>query len=88
MTIILEHSDIQRIIAQRYKVPITAVTMEQGKIIVTDDEMVSQEKVAESRHEYMRQWRAKNKDKVKANNARYWAKKSCAINNESIEGEV
>ena len=24
---------------------------------------------------YMRNWRAKNKDKVKANNAKYWEKK-------------
>ena len=30
----------------------------------------------EERNQYLRQWRAKNKDKVRAINARYWAKKA------------
>ncbi|MDE5859747.1 MAG: phosphatase [Oscillospiraceae bacterium] len=29
-------------------------------------------KAIEARREYQRQWRAANKDKVKANNQRYW----------------
>lgn len=29
-----------------------------------------------ARREYMRQWRAKNKDKVKANQERYWENKA------------
>lgn len=29
-----------------------------------------------ARNEYMRQWRAKNRDKVKAINERYWNKKA------------
>lgn len=29
-------------------------------------------KAVEARREYQRQWRAANKDKVKANNQRYW----------------
>lgn len=31
-------------------------------------------KAIEARREYQRQWRAANKDKVKANNQRYWEK--------------
>lgn len=32
--------------------------------------------IAEVRNEYMRKWRAKNKDKISAINKRYWAKKA------------
>lgn len=28
---------------------------------------------------YMREWRAKNRDKVKANNERYWEKKAAQL---------
>lgn len=31
-----------------------------------------QERAAEERREYYRQWRAKNKDRVRENNRRYW----------------
>lgn len=31
-----------------------------------------EERAAEERWEYFRQWRAKNKDKVRENNRRYW----------------
>ena len=34
---------------------------------------------ASARREYMRQWRANNRDKVKANNERYWAKKGAEL---------
>lgn len=33
-------------------------------------------KAAEARREYHRQWAKANRDKIKANNARYWAKKA------------
>lgn len=33
-----------------------------------------------ARREYMRQWRAKNKEKVKANQERYWANKAKNLN--------
>ncbi|MDQ5983891.1 MAG: hypothetical protein RUMPE_00920 [Eubacteriales bacterium SKADARSKE-1] len=32
--------------------------------------------IAELRAEYFRQWRAKNKDKVKKHNQNYWRKKA------------
>lgn len=34
------------------------------------------EKALELRREYQREWRRKNKDKVKANNCRYWERKA------------
>ena len=41
---------------------------------MTDQQI--QAKAREERNQYLRQWRAKNKDKVRAINARYWAKKA------------
>lgn len=35
-----------------------------------------QEKVRQARNQYAWEWRAKNKDKVKANNARYWERQA------------
>lgn len=35
-----------------------------------------QEKALELRREYQREWRRKNKDKVRANNRRYWERKA------------
>ena len=35
-----------------------------------------QERAAEERREYFRQWRAKNKDKVRENNRRYWERRA------------
>ena len=32
-----------------------------------------------AKREYMREWRANNRDKVKAANERYWAKKGAAL---------
>ena len=37
-----------------------------------------QELVREERSRYAREWRARNKDKVAANNRRYWEKKALA----------
>lgn len=34
------------------------------------------ERAAEERREYYRQWRARNKDKVRENNRRYWERKA------------
>lgn len=39
----------------------------------------------EERNAYFRAWRAKNKDKVKAINNRYWEKKAQAKLNEKAE---
>lgn len=38
------------------------------------------EKAKEARNKYMKEWRAKNKDKVKVIQERYWKKKA-ALNN-------
>ncbi|WP_291650133.1 hypothetical protein [Clostridium sp.] len=35
-----------------------------------------------ARREYMRQWRARNKDKVKANQERYWENKAKKLKSE------
>lgn len=35
-----------------------------------------QERAAEERREYFRQWRARNKDKVRENNRRYWERRA------------
>lgn len=35
-----------------------------------------EERAAEERREYFRQWRAKNKDKVRENNRRYWERRA------------
>lgn len=34
------------------------------------------EEAKKAKNEYMKQWRKKNPDKVKANTARYWEKKA------------
>ena len=40
------------------------------------DEKRVQSRALELRREYQREWRRKNKDKVKANNRRYWERKA------------
>ena len=35
-----------------------------------------QELIRQAKNQYAREWRAKNKDRVKANNDRYWARKA------------
>lgn len=40
------------------------------------DATTLQERAAEERREYFRQWRAKNKDKVRENNRRYWERRA------------
>ena len=39
-------------------------------------EMQLKEKALELRREYQREWRRRNKDKVRANNLRYWERKA------------
>ncbi len=39
-------------------------------------ENISKDKAAELRREYHKQWRAKNKDKVREYNQRFWLKKA------------
>lgn len=39
-------------------------------------EMTLEERAREERREYFRQWRAKNPDKVRENNRRYWEKRA------------
>lgn len=45
-----------------------------------------EEKMKETRREYYRQWRAKNKDKVRQHNRNYWLKK--AQQNTQQKGET
>jgi hypothetical protein len=46
-----------------------------GKEKVMDVEKL-QERAVELRRAYQREWRRKNKDKVRANNRRYWERKA------------
>lgn len=46
-----------------------------GKEKVMDVEKL-QERAVELRRAYQREWRRKNKDKVRANNLRYWERKA------------
>ena len=46
-----------------------------------------EEKVREAQRAYLREWRKKNPDKVKANRQRYWEKKAREMMNESGEKE-
>ncbi len=39
-------------------------------------ELTLEERAREERREYFRQWRAKNPDKVRENNRRYWEKRA------------
>lgn len=39
-------------------------------------EKTLEERAREERREYFRQWRAKNPDKVRENNRRYWEKRA------------
>lgn len=47
-----------------------------------------EKRAAEERREYYRQWRAKNKDKVRESNRRYWerraAKKAAEAEQEAV----
>lgn len=44
------------------------------------------EKAREAQRAYMREWRRKNKDKVRSNNLRYWERKAQkAVQNEEAQ---
>lgn len=38
--------------------------------------------IRQAKNEYMKEWRRKNSDKVKANTDRYWLKKAIELKNE------
>ena len=42
---------------------------------------------AEARRAYLREWRAKNTDRIRDYNARYWAKRAERANNEASRKE-
>lgn len=44
-----------------------------GDFLLTAEQ---KEKARQARNQYAREWRAKNKDKVKASNARYWERQA------------
>lgn len=45
------------------------------------------EEAREARRAYQREWNRKNKDKVKANQARYWERKAAAAANAGADPE-
>lgn len=47
-----------------------------------------EERAAKERREYYRQWRAKNPDKVRENNRRYWEKRAAKRADEEKTREV
>lgn len=47
--------------------------------------MQEQELVRKAKAAYMRDWRKKNPEKVKANNQRYWAKRGLELQNKEEE---
>ena len=47
--------------------------MSNKKVFVSEDEIM------ELKRAYQREWRAKNKDKVKQHNHNYWAKKAAEL---------
>lgn len=47
-----------------------------------------QDRAAEERREYYRQWRAKNPDKVRENNRRYWERRAAKRAEAEKEQEV
>lgn len=44
-------------------------------------------KAVEARREYQRRWRAANKDKVRANNQRYWQRVAAKKERQGTKGE-
>ena len=51
-------------------------------------ELTLEERAKEERREYFRQWRAKNKDKVRENNRRYWERRAARAAETKREQEV
>lgn len=49
--------------------------------------MENQMTAKEAQREYNRAWRAKNKDRVKAINARYWERKAKKMNEERLNAK-
>lgn len=55
-----------------------------------DVSMLSAEKRAaiEARRAYQREWRARNRDKIRASEERYWAKKAARNNTTNAEKQA
>lgn len=49
--------------------------------------MNTEEKRRAAQREYYRQYRAKNKERIKANNQRYWDRKAARMEKEQEEGK-
>lgn len=47
-----------------------------------------QEAARKARNQYHREWRAKNKEKVKEINARYWAKRAAQMERNEQEAQA
>lgn len=43
---------------------------------------------AEAKRAYMKEWRSKNRDRIKANNARYWERKAKANSEREKSGDT
>lgn len=57
-------------------------------LMATDHQkQAAQEAARQARNAYYREWRAKNRDKVKRYNADYWARKAANGNGEEITAE-
>lgn len=56
------------------------------------DKMITEDAITQAKREYFKEWRAKNKDKIKASNRRYWQNRAKKIKEleEDVkkEGEV
>ena len=50
-------------------------SLELDNLGIGDNKMVDLEAIKKAKNEYMKEWRKKNKDKVKAAQERYWEKK-------------
>lgn len=51
------------------------------------DEEKRKEIIREERNRYQREWRKKNKDKVRAANERYWLKKAIRRKKDEMKGD-
>ena len=51
------------------------------------DQNVDYEAAREARNSYAREWRAKNKEKVRETNSRYWARRAARKANTAPKGD-
>ena len=62
-------------------------TIDRKLVQINKQTQAAQEAGRQARNAYARQWRAKNRDKVKQYNADYWARKAAMNNGEKITAE-